>query len=297
MPAESPILQKLRSTRELPTLPTVLMPLLRYLDKPLESQDLHEVVRLISQDKALAARCLQVINSPLYGCMRPVESVQAAVVALGVERIHEIAVSCSLLKLVPTTKAEIGPAVFWAHSLACAMIARDLATKIGFPDAAKAYSAGLLHDIGIAALLWVAPKEFQRALQLARTENIPLNLAETQTLGFSHVDAGKIIGESWHLPEDLTEAIAYHHNPETAPRNRALASIVFFSDLLCRLGGIGYGLTENVQAKFTDEPALAVLGQQFSAVHPFDWARFTFEMEAVVEEVHGVVASVYGVTQ
>jgi putative nucleotidyltransferase with HDIG domain len=297
MPAESSILQKLRSTRELPTLPTVLMPLLRYLDKPLESQDLHEVVRLISQDKALAARCLQVANSPLYGCMRPVESVQAAVVALGVERIHEIAVSCSLLKLVPTTKAEIGPAVFWAHSLACAMIARDLATKIGFPDAAKAYSAGLLHDIGIAALLWVAPKEFQRALQLARTENIPLNLAETQTLGFSHVDAGKIIGESWHLPEDLTEAIAYHHNPEKAPRNRALASIVFFSDLLCRLGGIGYGLTENVQAKFTDEPALAVLGQQFSAVHPFDWARFTFEMEAVVEEVHGVVASVYGVTQ
>jgi len=297
MPAESPILQKLRSTRELPTLPTVLMPLLRYLDKPLESQDLHEVVRLISQDKALAARCLQVINSPLYGCMRPVESVQAAVVALGVERIHEIAVSCSLLKLVPTTKVEIGPAVFWAHSLACAMIARDLATKIGFPDSAKAYSAGLLHDLGIAALLWVAPKEFQSALQLARTENIPLHMAETRTLGFSHVDAGKILGESWHLPEDLTEAIAYHHNPEKAPRNRALASIVFFSDLLCRLGGIGYGLTENVQAKFTDEPALAVLGQQFSAVHPFDWARFTFEMEAVVEEVHGVVASVYGVTQ
>jgi HD-like signal output (HDOD) protein len=273
------------------------MPLLRYLDKPLESQDLHEVVRLISQDKALAARCLQVINSPLYGCMRPVESVQAAVVALGVERIHEIAVSCSLLKLVPTTKVEIGPAVFWAHSLACAMIARDLATKIGFPDSAKAYSAGLLHDLGIAALLWVAPKEFQSALQLARTENIPLHMAETRTLGFSHVDAGKILGESWHLPEDLTEAIAYHHNPEKAPRNRALASIVFFSDLLCRLGGIGYGLTENVQAKFTDEPALAVLGQQFSAVHPFDWARFTFEMEAVVEEVHGVVASVYGVKQ
>ena len=52
-----------------------------------------------------------------------------------------------------------------------------------------------------------------------------------------------------------------------------------------------------MQAKFTDEPALAVLGQQFSAVHPFDWARFTFEMEAVVEEVHGVVANVYGVTQ
>jgi len=297
MAAENPILQKLRYTRELPTLPTVLMPLLRYLDKPLDSQDLHEIVRLISQDKALSARCLQIVNSPLYACTREVESVQAAVVALGVERIHEIAVSCSILKLVPATKAEIGPSVFWAHSLACALVSRELATKIGYPDPAKAYSAGLLHDLGIAALLWVAPKEFQRAVQVARTDSIPLHEAETKTLGFSHVDAGKIIAESWHLPQELTDAIAYHHNPEKAPRNRALASIVFFSDLLCRLGGIGHGRTENVQAKLTDEPALAVLGQQFSAVHPFDWARFTFEMEAVVEEVHGVVANVYGVTQ
>lgn len=291
------LLQKLRSTRELPTLPAVLMPLLGYLDKPLDSQDMHEIVRLISQDKSLAARCLQIVNSPLYGCTREVESIQAAVVALGLERIHEIAVSCSMLKLAPNIRLEIGPALFWAHSLACALISRDLATKIGFPDTAKAYAAGLLHDVGIVALLWVAPEDFRKAVQLARAEHIPLHLAEAKSIEVTHVEAGRIIAESWHLPHDLTEVIAFHHSPEKAPTNRALASIVYFSDLLCRLSGIGHGLPEDLHAKFAEAPALAVLAQQFSTINPFDWARFTFEMEAVVEEVHAVVNRVYGATQ
>jgi HD-like signal output (HDOD) protein len=297
MASDQQLIQKLRSTRELPTLPAVLMPLLRYLDKPLDSQDMHEIVRLISQDKSLAARCLQVVNSPLFGCNREVESVQAAVVALGLERIHEIAVSCSMLKLTAAASSDIGPSVFWAHSLACALVSRHLATKIGFPDPAKAYAAGLLHDVGIAALLWVAPQDFHRAVQFAQAEHIPLHEAEAKILPVTHVDAGKIIAESWHLPQDLTVAIAYHHSPEKAPGNPALPSIVFFSDLLCRLSGIGHGVSEALQAKFADEPALAVLAQQFSGIHPFDWARFTFEMEAVVEEVHAIVTSVYGAIQ
>lgn len=49
--------QKLESTSELPTLPVVLVPLLHQLDQPVEAQDMHEVVRLISQDKSLAAQC------------------------------------------------------------------------------------------------------------------------------------------------------------------------------------------------------------------------------------------------
>lgn len=35
---------------------------------------------------------------------------------------------------------------FWEHSLACALIARNLARKLGYPDAERAYLAGLVHD-------------------------------------------------------------------------------------------------------------------------------------------------------
>ena len=286
--------QKLQSTRELPTLPAVLMPLLRQLDQPIEEQDIHKIVRLISQDKSLAAQCLHLVNSPLFGCTREVESIQAAVVALGLERVRDIAVSCSILKLMPSLWYEIGPTAFWAHSLACALVAQDMASKIGFPDPAKSYSAGLLHDVGIAALLWVAPREFGNAMQCARTEHTALPEAELKILGLTHTEAGKIIAESWHLPHELIEAIAYHHAPERAPTSQGLAAIVYVSDLLCHLNGIGYGLYERLQTNLSEEPAMAILAKQCSGLRPFDWARFTFEMEAVVENVQAVVSSVYG---
>src|SRR5690348_9485563 len=102
------LLHRLQSARQLPTLPAVLMPLLKYLERPFDSQDMHQIVNLISQDESLAARCLQIANSPLYGSAREIDSVQAAVVTLGLERIHQIAISCTVLKLLPS-RGDLSP--------------------------------------------------------------------------------------------------------------------------------------------------------------------------------------------
>lgn len=296
MPSEQ-LLYRLQNARDLPTLPVVLMPLLRYLERPVDAQDMHEIVRLVLQDKALAARCLQVANSPLFGCFREVESIQQAVVALGLERIHEIAASCSFLKLLPTQWSDINPSVFWAHSLGCALVSREFATKIGFPDPGKAYAAGLLHDVGIVALMWVAPQEFRKAVQLAHNEHIPLHEAEARIFGMTHLDAGQVIGRGWHLPLEIVEVITYHNSPEKAPTNPSLASIVRVSDLLCRLNGMGHGHDEERKTDFSQEPAFALLAKQYSALQPFDLARFTFEMESMLEDVRSVVNHVYGAVQ
>ncbi len=292
--SEHPLLAKLRTLRELPTLPVVLIPLLRHLEQPLELQDVHKIVQLIEQDKTLAARCLQLANSPLFGVGREIESIQAAIIALGLTRIREIAISCSLLKLMPTLWFEISPSCFWAHALACALVSREFAAKIGYSDVAKAYAAGLLHDIGIVALLWIAPEEFRYAVHLARTGNIALHKAEQQVLGVSHAEAGKVLGTSWQLPRELVEVIAYHHEPRQELASASLVALVSISDLLCRSSGIGYGALEDKETSFVEEPGFAVLCGQFPALHRFDWARFTGEMEAVVEEVHDVVTRVYG---
>ncbi|HEY4054105.1 MAG TPA: HDOD domain-containing protein [Terriglobales bacterium] len=296
MACDPKLLRQLQSARELPTLPAVLVPLLRHLERPLDSQDVHEIVILIAKDESLAVRCLQVANSPLFGCSREVESIQAAVVALGLERIHQIAVSCSFLKLLPSMH-DVSPSVFWAHSLGCALVAREFATKIGFADPGKAYAGGLLHDVGIIALLSVAPEEFARSLRLARAERIALHEAEQRELGIDHEEAGKILAEIWHLPSDIREVIAHHHTPGNAAESHALVSIVAFSDLLCRLNGIGYGFSEAHQINFAEDPAFLGLAGQFAALQPFDLARFTFETEGILEEVRAIVNQVYGAAQ
>src|SRR6266478_2511944 len=129
--------------------------------KKLENVDVRQVVGLISQDKSLTAQCLQMANSPLFGRWQSVDNIKSAVVSLGLQRMRDIAMSCSILTLIPSA-SKIDPVVFWEHSLGCALVCRQFARKIKFADPEKAYLGGLLHDIGIVAHLWIVPEEFQQ---------------------------------------------------------------------------------------------------------------------------------------
>src|SRR5690242_9221925 len=115
------LLKKLENLDQMPTLPATLLPLLKYMEQPLEKLKVPEVVDLISQDESLAGQCLHMANSPLFGRSQLVESVRDAVVALGMHRMRDIATSCSILAILPEKKSDFDPVVFWEHSLGCAL--------------------------------------------------------------------------------------------------------------------------------------------------------------------------------
>jgi hypothetical protein len=60
------------------------------------------------------------------------------------------------------------------------------------------------------------------------------------------------------------------------------------------MSGLGYGYVEQLQVSFVEEPSVALLIEECPSLKAFDWARFTFEIEAYMEEVHRVVAVTYG---
>jgi HD-like signal output (HDOD) protein len=285
--------KRLQKMEHMPSLPVTLVPLLRYLEQPLERLEVQEVVTLISKDKSLTAQCLHLANSPLFGRWQQVDNIRSAVVALGMQRMRDIAISCSVLQLTPAAKTVLDPTVFWEHSLGCALVSRRFAKKIGFPDPGKAYLAGLLHDLGIIANLWALPQEFCTAFEHARNEHLPLHEAETSTLGLTHCESGNIVAENWGLPADLREVIACHHGVAKAVNCRGLVAIISLSDLLCRMSGLGYGFIEERQINLSEEPGVALLLQECPSLGNFDWARLTFELEGYLEEVHRLVALLY----
>lgn len=285
--------KKLEDLDQMPTIPAALVPLLRYLERPVEQMELNKVVNLISQDESLVTKCLSMANSPLFGRSQEVDTIHGAVVALGMHRMRDIAVSCSVLNLVPTKAGNLNPTAFWEHSLGCALVCREFARKISYADPGKAYLAGLLHDVGIVAHLWVAPREFQSAVQEAQEQHIALNEAESLILGVDHCETGRLVGERWHLTPDLLAVIGGHHAVARAASHRDLVALVSLSDMLCRMSGLGYGYTEEREVSFVEEPGFSVLLQECPALLDFDWARFTFELEAYMDEVHRLVAAFY----
>jgi HD-like signal output (HDOD) protein len=286
---------KLAGLQRMPSIPAILYPLLRYLEQPPEKVKIQQIVDLISEDESLAAQCLHMANSPLFGRWQEVDTVRGAVVALGIRRMQDIALSCTVLKIMPAGEGSVDPVVFWEHSLGCALLCRHFAKNVGFSNPDKAYLAGLLHDLGLIVNLWVLPKEFHSAMQLAHNQRIPIYEAEFKTFGMTHCDSGAILAERWKFGEDVAEVMRCHHDVEKAGKHRGLTAVVNLCDLLCRMRGLGHGFDEEREIDILQEPAFALLLADCPALAKFDWARFTFELEGYMEEVRQLVATVYRV--
>jgi len=290
--AKATLLKRLNGLRQIPTVPAVLAPLLRYLQQPMEQLDVQRVTDLIAQDKSLAAQCLQMANSPLFGRWQKIDSLRGAILGLGFQRVSDIAISCEVLNMMPR-ESGLDPMAFWEHALGCALVTRHLARKISYSDPGKAYLAGLLHDLGIIVDLWVLPEEFGEVFDFAKRNGLPLHEAEQSVLGFTHCDSGQLLAERWELPVDLTEVIALHHTPEKSVKRPELVALVQISDLLCRMSGLNHGFIENREVNLIEQTGFVLLSQHCENLKDLDWARITFELDSYMNEVRSLVHAIY----
>jgi HD-like signal output (HDOD) protein len=283
------IRSKIDKIETLPSLPAILLPLLKQLNQPLDFVDVPRVVDLISHDEALAAQCLHMANSSLFGRWQRVDSIRGAVVALGVSRVREIATACSLMRLVPVAQNSIDPQVFWQHSLGCALVSRRLAKIVRFKDPEKAYLGGLLHDIGLIANVLIAPVEFAQVIEIARREGLPLEDAERQVLGYTHSLSGEALAMRWSLQPSIAEVVRRHHDVLNAINAPALTSLVSLSDMVCRMCRMGHGYPEKREFNFAEEPAWPILAAEYPTLQHYGWRGFTAELSAYVLEVQRLV--------
>lgn len=278
----------------MPSIPAVFLPLLELLNLPPENVKLDEVVKLVSYDNTIAAQCLRVASSPLFGLAKTPDSIKGAVISLGLRRVETILLTCCLGSAFPSKNWALDPTIFWRHSLGCAMVCRKFSEKLAAPDGDKAYMAGLLHDIGFPVNCMVFPKEFAIATANATQAQIPLDEAERATMGFSHCETGRALAEKWHLADDLIQVIAFHHTPELSESAEPLVAMVHLSDLLCRMRNMGYGYYESRKVDLANNPAWAILLQEYRALEGIDLVRFTFELDEAAAEVFNLVSTIFG---
>ena len=285
--------KRIEKVRTLPSSPAVLKPLLELLRLEPEQINLKKVVELVSYDKTIAAQCLRIANSPLYGRARGTESIQSAIVTLGIQRVEDILLTCCLHKFSSGGKWATDPEVYWRHSLGCAAVCRELAERIDFRDPDKAYLAGLLHDLGILVNSLAYPEEYKKVVAQAREHGVPLAEEEMKDLGFTHSESGSILAVTWQLPTAITEVIEFHHDVERASAENPLVALVHIGDLLCRYRGLGYGYEEWRSVELVADPAWEQLTKYGSRLASMDLARFTMDLDAFLPKVQQLVESVF----
>ncbi len=276
----------------IPSVPGILFPLIRNLEQPVGDINIQKIVDLVSHDESIAAQCLRMANSPLFGRWQNIDTIRGAVVALGITRVRDIALSCCVLKMVPN-QCGIDPRTFWEHSLGAAMVSRQLARRVGFKDAEKAYLAGLLHDLGIIANLLILPNEFREVAECAFSRRIPFDQAESELLGFSHCVSGMMLADHWRMMPEISEVVRRHHDVERASLNRGLTALVSIADLVCRACGLGYGFNESKRPDIVNSPAWSILAEECPPVRAFGAARFASEMDMYANEVRRLVSVLF----
>jgi len=285
--------KRVEKLRSLPSSPAVLKPLLDLLRQPPDNIPLERVVQLVSYEKTIAAQLLRIANSPLYGRARPAESIQAAIVTLGIQRIEDILLSNCIGNLIPPEKWVVDPGVFWRHSFGCALVCREFAQRIGYGDPEKAYLAGLLHDIGIVVNSLAYTEEYRVVLAAAVESGRPLDEQEQETLGFRHSESGAILAKTWQLPPAIAEVIEWHHAVAHGPEGNPLIAIVHLGDLLCRLRGLGYGYEEWRAIDLPADPAWIELAKHLPKIASIDLARFTLDLDAYVVRITTLVDGIF----
>jgi putative nucleotidyltransferase with HDIG domain len=275
----------------IPSIPLVLQSLLEEINQPPDQVNLLRVAEIIGRDESLAAQCLRMANSALFSRGPALDSLRGAVRTLGIARIHDIAMSCGVMRIVQSSVKTMDPVIFWQHSMACAIIARKLARSVGFGDPEKAYLAGLLHDIGYVVNLVVFPEQTKRALERAEREGLFMGDVELSDLGFTHCQSGEVLARRWQLTEGLVEVILCHHNAASAVISPALVAIVALSDRLCRSSDLGLGYTERIDPLDSWDDDWRILTGQCSLAGEMTWDEFVKDSETYIPEIRNLVAA------
>jgi putative nucleotidyltransferase with HDIG domain len=236
---------------------------------------------------------IRMVNSAFWGIRREIVSIREAIVYLGLEQVKNIVTTVSLFNVFQSKNPNFRVAAIWEHGLGCAMISRRIAEMIGFKDLEKAYLGGLLHDIGEVVLSQFSIDEFNQVVDLVKSNRVSFYDAENQVLGISHADFGDWFKEHWGFSEELAEVITMHHTPEKARLNPDLVSIVVLANLFCNVRGLDYHYAYLLQVAFQDEYAWQELAKKSPILNKVDLARFTLDLDDMVDEVKRLVKAVY----
>jgi HD-like signal output (HDOD) protein len=290
---QSQLEAQIKKLDSISTAPTILMPLLDMLRLPSDKIRLEKVVALISYDGSIAAQCLRLANSPLFG-RRQTETVRSAVMALGLERVRSMLFGLCMNRVIPQDKWVIEPNAFWRHSLGCALVTQRMAQKIEYPAPEKAYLAGLLHDLGFLVISFLYTEDFRECLRRASEQQVPLHVIEEQVLGFTHCESGQMLCEHWGLPKELVDAARCHHDVSLLPTAGPVACLVHLSDLLCRVRYLGYGYDEIMGVDLGGDAAWQILVTSYPALENMDLVRFTLDIDGAMDQIVATVDSVFG---
>jgi len=219
-----------RSSRDAVTMvPVVAREVLEFSRDP--EVPAHRIVSVVSKDPVLATRVLQLANSAASGSARSITSINDAVVRMGTQSVRQVVTAVCVASILADKGAygERGRDLI-DHGIGTAYIAALIAEAAG-GSREEAFVCGLLHDIGKLLIRQLAYRPEAGVKKPTASEL-------STVMDARHAEFGGHLLRWWQLPQPLSDAAAFHHEPERA-RQSSAAAVAYAANRLAHRYGFG----------------------------------------------------------
>lgn len=247
--------QRLAATLELPALSATAEKLCKLrLDPDATIDDTHSV---LESDAALATQLRHWSAASRYSVEEQARTVEDALVrVLGLDLGIHLALGLAVGKLLklpdgqPLHTAAYQQQMRYAAG-ACWALSRSI-PRAQRPESALASLCGQLHNIGYPLLAHAFPRRFALLCEhFDANPQVPQIYLEQHLLGLDREQFGSWLLRHWDMPEELTTAVRFQHDPDYAGPHAVYANLLCLALQQMAAQGIGQGpATELPQALF-----------------------------------------------
>jgi len=207
-----------------------------------EDVSLTRIAELVEFDQAIAAAVLRMARSWAYAGSRPPETVRDAVLRLGTVPLLNMVLGDYLTRIKTSAPLyDLSEDDLWPHAAPAQLAVRAIAQECpqaNLPPVAS--TAALLHDIGKLVMSRCLNASVETIVSHARQQGITFVEAEQQLFGVNHAAVGAAIAVEWQFPEDVTDAIARHHDRQLG-RSTPVLDAVVIANVVAKNIGVGLG--------------------------------------------------------
>ena len=221
--------------RGVPPFPPVASRLMRLVADKDEDFSYKDVADLIRTDASFSVELLRLANSPVFGFRYEIKDIPHAVAVLGLNRLRAIVTTLAMREFMSSHHQLESIQQSWRHNLATALSCEILAGAFWI-DGGLGYTAGLLHDIGLLAMVTKYKDGYAELLRTNIPEPEEFLQRERQMVGIDHCEAGEWLLTEWELPDEFCDAAARHHQvPE--PGASDVTALVHLGCLTATMAG------------------------------------------------------------
>lgn len=203
--------------------------------------NLNQINDLVAKDPALIAQVIIAANHLQHDEMTVIDDPRTAVGLLGNLKLSALA---KTMPTIPARHMHVPPiswVQFWTFQMGVARLAQFTARYLEFESLiSRAYTAGLLQDLGKLLLLKLFPFAFPAIVNYAREHKVALHVAERKYLGCTTREIGERFALKQGLPAPFCSVIRWTESPEKAGDHLELAGVVSLARDLCLYNHVGF---------------------------------------------------------